>query len=64
MKTKKASKGLLVKKTAESPEVQPEALNEEIKFKAFLKFENSGRLDGNDLIHWYEAEIELSGKKI
>ena len=34
-------------------------INEEIKKKAYFNFENSGRVNGNDLVHWYEAEIEV-----
>ncbi|OGF52390.1 MAG: hypothetical protein A2044_02005 [Candidatus Firestonebacteria bacterium GWA2_43_8] len=57
----KAAAGKVEKKSTKAPVTN---LNEEIKMRAYLNFENSGRVDGNDLVHWYEAEIEvLAGNK-
>ena len=32
---------------------------EEIRYKAYLKFQNNGRKHGNGLAHWLEAEREV-----
>ena len=62
--TKKIFKETAGKAGIKSAKAPVKDLNEEIKMKAYLNFENSGRLDGNDLVHWYEAEIEvLAGNK-
>ncbi|OGF47863.1 MAG: hypothetical protein A2452_12120 [Candidatus Firestonebacteria bacterium RIFOXYC2_FULL_39_67] len=60
---KKAGKPVLVKNSIKKPEMQKDGINEEIRRKAYYKFENSGRINGNDRLHWYEAEIEVAGNK-
>jgi len=39
-----------------------EQLNEEIARRAYELYEESGRADGDDLLHWLLAEEELSNK--
>ena len=47
--------------TAPGQQPSPTATEEEIRLRAYLKWEAEGRPEGHDLFFWCEAERELLG---
>ncbi|OGF50663.1 MAG: hypothetical protein A2231_07940 [Candidatus Firestonebacteria bacterium RIFOXYA2_FULL_40_8] len=62
MKMKSTGKQVLVKSSGKKRKLQAAELLQEISKRAYLNFENSGRVNGNDLVHWYAAETEVIGE--
>ena len=44
-------------------QLSPPELEEEIRCRAYELYEQRGRLDGNDLDDWLQAETDLLGQR-
>lgn len=62
---KPATKAKVATVTAEPEELPTTApiSQEDVQVRAYLKWEAAGKLDGNDVDYWLEAEQELQGSK-